>query len=166
MSRGAWPMSHRKLWNHSGLIVKDALSKWIPGKQSLHREGCWSDLTDQSVESSNFFFQDAVFSLSPSLFLFSDLKCFHQMSIFHIEVLEQQIRFCVLLKLDRGESYTFYCESSAEMLCYQLATLYSSIFIQTIIWGILQIWYIHWMSWQFFLSWHVGRNLRIRETMW
>jgi hypothetical protein len=40
------------------------------------------------------------------LLLFCDLKSFHEVSVFHIKLLEQQIGFGVLFKLERRASHT------------------------------------------------------------
>ena len=75
-------------------------------KSSLHSEGSCSNLAEEFAESSNFSFQESGLSLGASLLLFSDLKRFCQVGIFHIRLLEQQIRSCALFKRERGESHS------------------------------------------------------------
>lgn len=99
-------------------------------KSSLNSEGSFSNLAEESAESSNFSVQESGLFLSASLLLLSDLKRFCQVGIFHIELLEQQIRSCALFKLERGESHSVLYVSRSHATPPALPS-YSSTRVQT-----------------------------------
>lgn len=99
-------------------------------KSSLHSEGSCSNLAEEFAESSNFSVQESGLFLSASLLLLSDLKRFCQVGIFHIELLEQQIRSCALFKLERGESHSVLYVSRSQATPPALPS-YSSTRVQT-----------------------------------
>lgn len=74
-------------------------------------EGRGVEVTHNLVQAGDLLIQKVVFLLGDLLPLLGDLQSLQQLSVLHVQVVDQHVRFAVLVPLEefrqRGRSFTF-----------------------------------------------------------
>lgn len=91
---------HRSRWRR--LSVLEATLRWFVVEGHWRRS--WRvQITHYLVEAGDLLFQQVVLLLCDLLPLLSDLQSLQQLSVLHVQVFDQDVRFAVLMQLEKQQ---------------------------------------------------------------